>query len=95
MEVSNTFVCALGIGTVFIGLICIVLLCKIIGLICGTESSAQSEKVQSAPAPAQTVQPVKEVTANKGEIVAAISAAIAEELGTDVTGIKILSIKKI
>lgn len=94
METSITFVCALGIGTVFIGLICIVLLCKVIGLICGNESSAQTE-TPKAPAPAPVAKPANEVTANRGEIVAAISAAIAEELGTDVTGIKILSIKKI
>lgn len=93
MGTSITFVCALGIGTVFIGLICIVLLCKLIGLFCGA-SSAQTE-TKKAPAPATVAKPANEVTANRGEIVAAISAAIAEELGTDVTGIKILSIKKI
>ena len=33
--------------------------------------------------------------ANREELVAAISAALAEELGTDITGIRILSIKKL
>ena len=32
---------------------------------------------------------------NKGEMVAAIAAAIAEDLGTDVKGIRIKSIKRI
>ena len=32
---------------------------------------------------------------NKGEFIAAVSAALAEELGTDVTGIRILSVKKL
>ena len=38
--------------------------------------------------------PKAAVIANKGEFAAAISAAIAEECGTDVSGIKILSIKQ-
>ena len=93
MGTSITFVCALGIGTVFIGLICIVLLCKVIGLICGA-SSAQNE-TKKATTPETVAKPANEVSVNRGEVVAAISAAIAEELGPDVTGIKILSIKKI
>ena len=95
MEVSIGFVCALGIGTVFLGLICIVLLCKIIGLICDTGTSVQMPKEEKVATPQAVAKTTNVPTANKGEIVAAISAAIAEELGTDVTGIKILSIKKI
>lgn len=93
-EVSIAFVCALGIGTVFTGLICIVLLCKIIGFICGVRKPNKNEVIsqQSNVAPASNA---KAITANRGEIVAAISAAIAEELGTEVTGIRIVSIKKI
>ena len=32
---------------------------------------------------------------NRQELVAAVSAAIAEELGTDITGIRIVSMKKL
>lgn len=95
MEISIGFVCALGIGTVFLGLVCIVLLCKIIGLICDTDVSAQKPKEVKAAPPQAVAKTASVPAANKGEIVAAISAAIAEQLGTDVTGIKILSIKKI
>lgn len=94
-EVSNAFVVIMGIGTVFIGLICIVLLCKIIGLLCRIAGKKEKE-IATAPAvgtPAAAVAPA--AIPNRGEVVAAISAAIAEELGTDVTGIRILSIKKI
>ena len=97
-EVSIAFVCALGISTVFIGLICIVLLCKVISLICGESSSAKetsSQQPKAAGAPATVNNTAKDVNVNRGEIVAAISAAIAEELGTAVTGIRIVSIKKI
>ena len=91
-KVSDGFVVALGIGTVFIGLICIVLLCKIIGLLCGS-----AKKVDDAPAVSATNtapasnQPIQ----NRQEIIAAVSAAVAEELGTDVSAIRVLSFKKI
>ena len=42
----------------------------------------------AAPAAAKPIE-------NRGEVVAAISAAIAEELGKDVSGIRILSIKRL
>ena len=90
MPISNTFVIAMGVGTVFISLICIVLLCKIMSLLCGAKKNEKKEEpAKNDVAPVQTVIP------NRGEAVAAIAAAIAEELGTDVTGIRILSIKKI
>lgn len=89
-EVSNLFVVVLGVVTVFIGLICIILLCKIVSLLCGS-----AEKKSDAPAvpvaQAVAVQPIQ----NKQEIIAAVSAAIAEELGTDISAIRILSFKKI
>lgn len=90
-EVSNTFVVLMGVGTVFIGLICIVVLCKIIGLLCRGAAKKNAEVAK----PPVAVQNAPAVIPNRGELVAAISAAIAEELGTDVTGIRILSIKKI
>ena len=88
-EISNLFVVGLGVGTVFIGLICIVILCKIISLFCGV--SQKKTEAPTAPA-AATAQPVIE---NRQEIIAAVSAAIAEELGTDISAIRILSFKKI
>ena len=33
-DISNTFVVVLGVSVVFIGLICIVLLCKIVSAVC-------------------------------------------------------------
>ena len=47
----------------------------------------------SAPAPVPAApQTAGEVTP---ELVAAVSAALAEELGTDITGIRIVSMKKV
>ena len=89
----DSFVVVLGVGTVFFGLICLVLLCKIIGFFCNV--AAKKEKSTAVtenhtPATLQ-VQPIE----NREEIVAAVSAVIAEELGTDVSALRILSFKKI
>ena len=86
MDYSSAFVCLMGIGTVFFGLICLILLTTIMGRICGTKKTV-SEAI--APMPSGAAEP------NREELVAAISAAIAEDLGTDITGIRILSIKKV
>ena len=89
-EPSNAFVVALGMGTVFAGLVCIVILCTIMSAICN-KFLVKPEK--AAPTPAVQT-PKKAQIANKGEVVAAIAAAIAEETGEDVSGIRILSIKQ-
>ena len=93
-EISNTFVVFMGIGVVFIGLISIVILCKIMSAVCSlankNESSAPAPNVaQSAPVVA--AQPIE----NRQEIIAAVSAVLAEELGTDISALRILSFKKI
>ena len=86
MDYSVAFVCLMGMGTVFFGLICIVALCCLMSAVCrGTE--------RKKPAPAAPAVPVR--TGDRGELVAAISAALAEELGTDISGIRILSLKKL
>ena len=91
---SNTFVVVLGIGTVFIGLICLILLCKIIGLLCGSTNNEKEQSSAVVPAAAPTVA-VNQPIENRQEIIAAVSAAIAEELGTDISALRILSFKKI
>ena len=85
------FVVLLGLGTVFVGLICIVLICKLTGVIVsGTQKS--EETPTAAPV---TAAPVAAEIPNKQELVAAVSAAIAEDMGTDVSAIRILSIKRL
>lgn len=92
-EFSNTFVVAMGISIVFIGLICIVLLCKIVSAICmiaNKKENATPVTTSVSTAPASNEQPIE----NRQEIIAAISAVLAEELGTDVSALRILSFKK-
>lgn len=88
MDYSNLFVCLMGMGTVFFGLICLIVLTSLMGRICG------KNKPEAAPAaPAVAAAPAAEP--DRQQLVAAISAAIAEELGTDISGIRILSLKKL
>ena len=89
MEPSSLFVCLMGMGTVFFGLICLIVLTMIMGkLVGGRAAPAVSAPVPAAAAPAAP-------EGNRQEIAAAVSAAIAEELGTSITGIRIVSMKKL
>lgn len=88
-EMSNLFVCVLGMGTVFLGLICIIGLCKISSLVCSSFTKDEAKKTSSPTGPA-AIAPI----ANKQEIIAAVCAVIAEECGTDVSNIKVVSFKR-
>lgn len=88
MDYSIIFVCLMGMGTVFFGLICLIVLTTLLGRICGHGRKAA---LPAAEAPAAVPAPA----VDQQEMIAAISAAIAEELGTDITGIRILSVKKL
>ena len=87
MDYSIIFVCLMGMGTVFFGLVCLIVLTTLLGRICGHKQPEVPAAAISAPAAAPAV--------NQQELIAAVSAAIAEELGTDITGIRILSVKKL
>ncbi len=93
-EIATWFVVVMGMGIVFIGLICLIVLIWIMGKIMKSIGSkaAPQEAPQRAAAPAPVAQ---EAIPNRGELVAAISAALAEELGTDVKAIRIHSIKRV
>lgn len=88
-EYSSLFVCLMGMGTVFFGLICLIVLTTIMGKIVGGHAAP----AVSAPAPVVSAPAAPE--GNRQEIAAAVSAAIAEELGTSITGIRIVSMKKL
>lgn len=107
-DYSNLFVVLMGLGTVFVGLICIIVLCTISGAVIqaieGKKKIKQPQDDVKAPAaapaaapvaaaPARTVIPCDNIP-NRGAFVAAVSAALAEDLGTDVSSIRIMSIGK-
>ena len=95
-EVNDLFVVIMGMSTVFVGLICIIILCKILGVCCQLLAKKEANE---APAPTTiapvTAAPTPAVITNRRETVAAIAAAIAEDLGTDVSAIRIVSIEKL
>ena len=88
MDYSNLFVCLMGIGTVFFGLICIILLVTLMSFVCRKTEQQTTLAPVSAPAgvPKAGIGP---------ELIAAVSAAIAEEMGTDISAIRIISMKQI
>ena len=86
-------VIVIGLGVVFVGLVCIVLLCTLMSAIYRAVAGNQKAPAQSAaPTPAA---PAADTIPNRQQFVAAVSAVIAEEMGTDVSKLRILSIKKI
>ena len=80
---SPLFVTLMGIGTVFFGLICIIVLTTIMG------SVLKSNAKPAAPAPAAAN------TAKEQEILAAVIAAVTEDLGPSASRMQITSINKI
>lgn len=87
-------VCLIGIGVVFIGLACIIGLVELMNLITvKTASKSKNEEKPQSTAPVQASS--GGVIENRDELVAAVCAAIAEENGTDISAIRVVSFKKI
>lgn len=89
---SNAFVCLMGFGTVFIGLICIVFLSMAMSAIC---QRLEKKPEPATAAPVTPKGPVGGAIPNRTELVAAISAVLAEEMGAEVSAIRIVSLKRI
>ncbi len=85
-------VCLLGIGTVFVGLVIIIFICKLLGMLVGKIGNHEKKTDTVTPSQPQTIS---EEIPDREEFVAAISAALAEYMGEDVNSFRIVSIKKI
>ena len=83
----NWFVVVMGVGTVFVGLICIIVICSVMGLIFRNRETKQVVPVSQ--------KPETNGTENRQEILAAVCAAAAEDMGTDVSALRVVSFKKI
>ncbi len=90
-EPSIPFVILMGVGVVFIGLICIILLSMAMSAICRSMGDKTPAPAPAAAAPAASAGNIL----NRQAMVAAIAVAVAEEMGTDPAGIRILSIKQL
>ncbi len=93
LAISNMKVVFMGLGTVFFGLICIIILCSLVSLLCKVFEA----KVMPSKTTPQVVSnnTTSGTIVNRQEMLAAVSAAIAEDLGTDVSAIRIHSVKKL
>ena len=93
MEYSSLFVTLMGIGTVFFGLICIIFLTTIMGGLMKNQKKAMPAAAAAAPAAAPA--PAPKPQGMQPEIVAAITAALSEEIGIPSRSMNIVNIKKI
>lgn len=92
---SSGLVCLMGMGIVFVGLICIVIICKIMSFLVtrftkSEDTAAAKIKPTAAPVAAPAM-PAEE----KRAMLAGICAVIAEELGTDASNIRVRSFRRV
>ncbi len=92
---NHALVVLLGVAIVFFGLVCLVLLCDLINIVCDKAAPAKNKEAVKENVAEVPHTAVPEAIPNRGELIAAISAAIAEETGTDLSAIRILSFKKL
>ncbi len=88
-EIPSWFAVVMGIGTVFTGLICLVIICKILGAVSGAKK-AEEKKAFNPPATVTETQ-----INNREEIIAAVTAVCAENMGKDVSALRVVSFKKL
>ena len=84
-EVSNLFVCLMGMGTTFVGLICIIFLTMLMGKV--MQKLEKPEPPKAAPAPAAPAVPADGLTA--------ILAALQQEPGFDLARVSSIDIRRI
>lgn len=84
-KISSLTVFGFGMALVFVGLIFIIIICFVLGALL---KARNTETAPASPAGDTDIP-------NRGEFIAAVASAIAEDLGADVKGIRILSVKKI
>lgn len=94
-EPSTLLVVAMGMITVFVVLICLILIIKLLGAIMVKVNAKNAPAEAIAVIGAAPVASAAPAQGDKQKLVAAIAAAIAEEMGTDVNHIKIHSIRKL
>lgn len=91
---SPLFVTLMGIGTVFFGLICIIVLTTIMGSVLKSKSKPAAPTPAAAPKAAAPAAPAVN-TAKEQEILAAVIAAVTEDLGPSASRMQITGINKI
>ena len=90
---SPLFVTLMGIGTVFFGLVCIIVLTTIMGAVLKSNAKPAPAPAAAPKAAAPAAPAVN--TAKDQEILAAVIAAVTEDLGPSASRMQITSINKI
>ena len=87
-SIPNWFAVVMGIGTVFAGLISIIIICLITGALAGAGKKNKESGKANAAVPAEDPRV-------RQELLAAVCAACAEDMGTDVSRVRVVSFRKI
>ncbi len=97
MNYSIPFVCAFGIITVFLSLIVIVVLSSVMSAVVRKLDKPAPAAKTPAAAPVSAAKPTAVTAAPTQDLqlMAAITAAIAEDMGVDFSNIHITAIKKV
>ena len=90
---SPLFVTLMGIGTVFFGLVCIIVLTTIMGAVLKSNAKPAPAPAAAPKAAAPAAPAVN--TAKEQEILAAVIAAVTEDLGPSASRMQITSLNKI
>ncbi len=77
----------LGLGTVFVGLICLIFITKLMSALCRCFQ-------KKAATPAVAAAAGQSGIADRGAFCAAMASCIASTMGAEVEGLRIVSIKK-
>ncbi len=99
MDISPFMVMLLGLGTVFVGLACLIGIVSLMGVIVKGKA-AKAEDKPAVAAPTATVQAhaaadVQAAPVNRGELDAVVGVTLATYLGTEPAGIRINSLQPV
>lgn len=78
----------MGLGTVFVGILIVILICKIILAFGNIKTKKKPDTVKEQDKSDGYIKP-------DGELAAVIGAVVAEETGEDIKNIKIVSVRKV
>lgn len=92
-NISPLFVLLLGMGTVFFGLISLIVLTMLMSKVIGKPAAAKA--APPAAAPAVSAAPASDGIADRKLFDAVVAAAIATYMGNAPEGFRIRSIKKV
>ena len=96
-DMPTWLVCILGVSVVFVGLICIIAILYLMNFVISKSTGKKTAKAEATTTPAASapVQAPVATIENRREIIAAVCAAVAEEEGTDISAIRVISFKKL